>query len=95
MDNAILKEKRRIAKKEYDCDACENLNADDFMSNPKSYGVSFADMRIMVKIRQEKFKVLKGTAYLYQVGIYDNSFYAIHCRFDAVELCRKYELFED
>jgi hypothetical protein len=95
MDNVILKEQRLIARKEYACDACENMCADDFMSNPKGYGVSFSDMRIMVKIRQEGYKVLKGTPYLYQVGIYDNNFYAIHCRFDAIKLCNKYELFEE
>ena len=92
--STVLKEEIHTARKDYPCDACENLCADDFMSRPDDYGVSYADKRILVRIRQENYKILKGTKYLYQVGIYDG-FYAIRCRLDVVEICRKYELFEE
>jgi len=92
--STIIKQEIHTALKDYYCDACENLCADDFMHHPDDYGVSYADKRILVKIRREGYKVLKGTKYIYQVGIYDG-FYAIHCRIDAVDICQKYNLFEE
>jgi len=91
----VLKQKIQIASRNYPCDACENLTVDDFMHRPDNYKVSYADKRILVKIRQEGFKVLKGTQYLYQVGVFDGDFYAIHCRLDAVDICEKYDLYDD
>jgi nitrous oxide reductase len=95
MSYTILKQKVYTASKDYPCDACESLTVDDFMSNPKDYGVSFADKRILVKIRQENYKVLKGTNYLYQAGIFDGDFYALKCRLDAVNIINKYNLNEE
>ncbi len=90
----VLRERYQIAKKDHPCDACENLYGSDAFSDPKELGFSFADMRILVKIKQEGYKVLKGTRYLYQVGIFDG-FYSAHCRLDAVYLNQKYDLYED
>jgi hypothetical protein len=88
----VLKEKEHTAQKEYDCDASEWLNCEDFMTDPKDYGVTFADMRRLVKIRQEGFKILKGTRYIYQVFIFEGKFYTARARIDVAEICKKYEL---
>ena len=95
MSYTILKNEVHTARKDYPCDACENLTVDDFMTNPKDYGVSFADMRTLVKIRKESYKIFKGERYLYQVGIFDGDFYALKCRLDAVHIINKYNLNEE
>jgi len=90
----ILKEEIHTATKDYPCSACEWFFVDDFLSDPKSYGVTFADMRILVNIRKDNYMIKKGMRYLYQVGIYD-SFYAVKARIDANEICNKYHINEE
>lgn len=93
--NTILKNKVKTAAKNYSCAACEHILNSDLLSFPKEYEVSFADMRTLVKIRKENYQVLKGTKYIYQVGIFDGDFYAVQCRLDAVDICKKYDLYDE
>lgn len=90
----VLKEQVFTARKDYPCAACENLIASNFINELDDYDVTLADKRALVKIRREGYKVLKGTKYLYQVGIYDG-FYAIQCRLDAAAIVDKYHLNEE
>lgn len=88
----VLRESVYTASKEYDCDASEWLQCEDFMINPKDYGVTFSDMRKLVKIRQENYKILKGTKYIYQVALFDGLFQVTRARIDVAEICKEYEL---
>ena len=90
----VLKEKIYTARKEYDCDGSEWLTCDDFMSNPENYDVTFADMRTLVKIRRENYKILKGTKYIYQVALFDGKFQVTRSRIDVAEICKKYDLYD-
>ena len=88
----ILKNKIQTARKDYYCDGSYWIVESEIMKFPDDFKVSFANKRKLVKIRQEKFKISKGTKYLYQVGIQDG-FYTSKFRQDCFEICCKYELF--
>ena len=89
----ILREKIRIAKKQYDCDASEWFNCQDTPAIiADDFEFSYADKRKLVKIRSENFKINAGDKYLEQVGIVDGEFYYIKCRLDVVELLNKYQI---
>jgi hypothetical protein len=55
----------------------------------------FADRRKLAIMAKENYKILAGTKYLEQVGIYDGDFQYLKCRLDAIEIIMKYQLYED
>jgi hypothetical protein len=93
MSYTILHEKIKTARKTYNCAASEWINngytIQEFMSD---YNLPFSEKRILAKAKAEKFKILIGTKYLEQVGIYDGDFYCLQCRLDISELINKYGL---
>lgn len=91
----VLKDSVHTARKEYRCDGSEFLLNSGIINNPKGFGVSFHDMRKLVIIRREKYKILPGTKYLYQAGVYEGDFYTAKIRFDVQDICMKYELYND
>jgi hypothetical protein len=96
MSFTFLHEKIKTARKQYDCAASEWIsNYGSLAEMMDDYKMPFSDRRKLAIMKKEKFKVLIGTKYLEQVGIYEGDFNCLQCRLDAVEICRKYGLFED
>lgn len=91
----ILHEKIKTARKTYGCAASEwitnGYSVQEFMDD---YKLSFNERRILAKAKAEKFKVLPGTKYIEQVGIFDGDFYCVQCRIDISELITKYGINE-
>jgi len=91
MSYTILHEKIKTARKTYNCAASEWItNGYSICEFMDDYNLTFAEKRILVTAKREKFKVLPGTKYLEQVGICDGDFYCIQCRLDVSELINKY-----
>ena len=91
----VLSHAIRTARKEYRCNACEWIVNCDIMDFPSDYGVTFSDKRKLVKIRQERYKILKGTKYI-DYNIKDGGEISnVKSRLDANDICQKYELYED
>jgi DNA-directed RNA polymerase subunit RPC12/RpoP len=91
----VLSQKIRKARKEYRCNACEWIVNGDIMNDPSYFEVTFADKRILVKLRQERFKILKGTKYLDYNIKNGGEIYNVKARIDANDICMKYELYSD
>ncbi|MFA5195573.1 MAG: hypothetical protein WC401_07225 [Bacteroidales bacterium] len=91
MSYTILHEKIKTARKTYDCAASEWINngysIQEFIDD---YKLPFSERRMLAKAKTEKFKVLPGTKYIEQVGIFDGDFYCIQCRPDISALITKY-----
>lgn len=91
MSYIFLHEKIKTARKQYDCAASEWITSgysiQEFIDD---YNLPFTERRILAKAKAEKFKILPGTKYLEQVGIYDGHFDCLQCRIDISELITKY-----
>lgn len=91
MSCIILHEKIKTARKTYGCAASEWItNGYSISEFIDDYKLPFSERRILAKAKAEKFKVLPGTKYLEQVGVYDGYFSCIQCRLDISELITKY-----
>jgi len=90
----MLSQKIRTARKEYNCNACEWIMNSDIMTDPSYFEVTFSDKRKLVKIRQEHFKILKGTKYIDYNGKDGGELFNAKSRIDANDICQKYELYE-
>ncbi len=91
----LLSKAIRTARKEYSCNACEWIFNSDIMTEPSYFEVTFTDKRKLVKIRNERGKILKGTKYL-DYNIKDGGeLFNVKARIDANEICQTYELYSD
>jgi hypothetical protein len=91
MSYTILHQKIKTARKTYDCAASEWItNGYSISEFIDDYKLPFSERRILAKAKAEKFKVLSGTKYLEQVGIFEGVFYCLQCRPDISELISKY-----
>jgi hypothetical protein len=96
MSYTLLHEKIKTARKEYYCDASENICAYGRLSDlMDDYKIPFSDRRKLAILEKENYKIFAGSRYLEQVGVYDGDFYCLKCRLDAVDIVRKYHLYED
>jgi hypothetical protein len=96
MGTTVLREKVRTARKEYSCSASEwFLNGYSITEFIDDYKLPFSERRILAKAKAERFKVLPGTKYLEQTGVYEGDFACLKCRLDMVELINKYGINEE
>jgi hypothetical protein len=92
MIEVIQDRKVKAARKEYHCDASDFLR--DMLGEIRSE-LSFSEKRLVVKARQENWKIKKGSTYLYQYNKIDNDTYSFRCRPEIHQLCVKYDLYPD
>ena len=92
MSHIILHTKIKTARKEYDCCMQEWITSQGIRTIANDFGLTFADKRALIKMKDEHFKIKPGDKYLEQVGVQDGQFYCIQCRIDVCDICRKYEL---
>jgi hypothetical protein len=93
MNIITLKLKNHIAKKQYDCDASEWItNYGSLSELMDDYNMPFSDRRKLVIMNNERYKIFPGTEYEEHVFIQDGEFCHTRGRLDAIEICRKYDL---
>ena len=87
----VLRESNPVARKNHHCDACEFILNNGVNGN----GYPISELRIIVKAKRNGYKILKGEKYFNQVGIFDGDFYSFKGIPEIVELCQKYDLFDN
>lgn len=89
--NTILKSEWRTATKQHHDDGSENI---------ENYDIDREDLTIEEKedlkfLRDRNYIIPVGEKYLYQVGVFDGDFYAVHVSGKAQNLIMKYELYDE
>lgn len=80
----------QTARKDYRCEAS------DWIWEQVNEGLfTFAEMRLIVKARREKWRIKKGQKYIKCQGKYMGEFTVFRARPELDELCRKYELYQE
>lgn len=79
-----------IARKDYYCDCCQLIR--DSLPYIK---FAFADLRKIVRARQDGWMIKKGNKYEYQFNTDGGDAWTFRGRLDMYELCNKYDLFDD
>jgi hypothetical protein len=81
------------ARKDYHCMACENIqqawNDADIQALPDNERDAYE------LARSHNFRIHKGEKYVCQSGVYDGEFYTFRGIPAMVDICHKYELFEE
>jgi len=83
----------RSARKDHYCSSCEFVQ--DHIGKWDIGFFSFTDLRLIVKARQDNWKILKGTSYQKQVNVMDGRIYTFKCRPEMHKLCIKYDLYPE
>jgi hypothetical protein len=94
--SVFIIENKTIAhsQKEYKCDAC--LFMRDSLSELSPGMLTFAELREIVKAKQDNYKILKGQPYGKQFNkLYGEEPYTFRYRPAIHEICLKYELYPE
>jgi len=93
MNITTIRITKRIAKKQYDCDASEWIaNYSGLSDLMDDYNMPFSDRRKLAIMNQERYKIFPGTEYEEHIFIQDGEFCYTKGRLDAIEICAKYDL---
>ncbi len=82
---------RPVARKEYECDACELI---------EGFGLSEGDFEpedwaVIEKAEAEGNKILPGTRYVKTKGIWEGSAATFRAREDVDAICVKYDFYDE
>jgi hypothetical protein len=86
----VLSESKPVAKKDYQCDACNWL----IEVGVNDIGLTFAEYRQVVKAKRNGWKIRKGEHYYKQAQIFDGEFCVFKGIPAIVDICQKYKLFD-
>lgn len=81
-----------VARKEYNCDAYDHLQLSIGLCKSEFQP---GDWEILMKAKQENFKILPGVKYLKCKGIYDGEPTTFRARFDIDTICKDYDIYDD
>lgn len=87
----LIKESYPIARKNYDCMAYEWLN-DTYCFDEFSI-MTFSERKSIVKARNNKGKILKGSKYLYQFLVDGDDSWSFRAIPELHQICLKYEIY--
>ena len=88
----VLEEKKLIAKKIHGCDASYNVISEcisDIMPE-----LTFKEKRTIVRMKQQKMKIIPGTKYIRQANIIDGDFCIWKADIEIHEICVRLDLYE-
>lgn len=93
MGQRVISSSYPVARKIYGCGAC------DWITEGLDYFVdelTFAEKRIVVKARQNGWRIMKGEKHLRSTFIgCDEEIYTWRAIIDIHKLCMKYEIYQD
>lgn len=87
MSITVLREEYPIARKDYNCSACEWIRED-------ISGFEFAELRKIVMARKNGWKIKKGQRYIKQINICDGDFYVYKAIPDIHDICIEHDIFD-
>lgn len=93
----VLKEKIiKKTRKTHICNSCIWL-CESALSEIRSGNIKlkFAELRSIVKAKQNNWKIPKGDSCLYSVGIYNGDFFACYSIPEIHDICIKYEIYQE
>lgn len=97
--NYSLKNKNVIARKDYNGDGsdyfdfalnCKNKGYD--LNEFKALGISDDDIDLILKNKENKYKIKKGDLHNYQCGVYDGELYSVRFPLGIWDIILKYDL---
>ena len=86
----VLSESEPTAKKEHECMASEFI----LNSGVNGFGYSFAELRVIAKAKQQKYKIVKGQKYLKQNNVIDGDFYTFKAIPEMHQICLDHDHYE-
>lgn len=88
--DTLLKDERRVARKEYHCQASDWIRdcgwEDDDWSKDEADAISSA--------KGDDWKILKGERYVYQTGVFDGEMVTFRAKINLHEICLRYSFYE-
>jgi hypothetical protein len=87
----LLSERRPVAQKDYQCDACNWIFNGDIGREFYEYD----ELRLIVRARRDKHKIKKGMRYVTQSLNDGGEIFTFRAREDMHDLCLKYDLYQD
>lgn len=88
--NTILRESYQIARKDYECDACELV-----LEGLGDGYYTFFEKKEIVRAKRNEWKIKKGDKYFLHVGISDGDFYRYREIIAMRCICLEYDLFDE
>lgn len=86
----LLQEKKHVARKPYECQACY------WIREAGNWGwLSFAERRIVVKAKQNGWKIQPGETYIYQFLVEGSERWSFRAIPEMHEICEKYDLYPE
>lgn len=87
----IIHQSEQKARKSYRCDACNFL----FEFEPRDLGLTFSEMREMVKARQKGYRILPGEVYVRQFNKDGGDTWVFRAIPAIDKICVKYDLYRE
>ena len=87
----LIREETPVARKEYRCQACDWIREDEITGEYYTY----AELRKIVKARQEGWRIKKGEKYIKQILNNGGELYTYRARPEIHDICLKYDIFCD
>ena len=85
----VIHQQNPIARRDYDCDACVFIS-DDIPDN-----LTFGELRIIARARQNGWKIKKGERYLRQFNTDGADTWTFRSIPGIAAICQKYDLYPD
>lgn len=90
----MFRESKHIARKEYTCNASEWIDNGEVLKNLCDYDFTFAELRQMVKARNNDWCILPGQEYIKQIGKHEGCFYVWRAIPAIHAICLKHDIYE-
>ena len=83
----------QTAKKDYTCNGTSNFFESGLSFS--DYGLSLSEAKILVKAKNDGYKIKKGTQYFECKGFYDEEWRVFRCRCDVEEVLNNCDFYRD
>ena len=94
MSQRVISKSEPVARKNYGCDA--SVWIAEYPEVVDDCNMTFTDKRIIVKIRQNGWRIMKGEKHLqFTVVSCEGDLVSIRCNKAIDEICEKYDLYPD
>lgn len=87
----VIKREERTARKHHWCNAWEWFSNSNF----GKVDLSPEDWAVVERVMADSGRILPGTRYIHEVGIYYGEIYTFKGRLDMHAICLKYDIYQD
>ena len=94
MSIVIISELTPISRKEYECNACLWL-LDYLNDQPRDTGLTISELRTVVKVKRNGWKIKPGDKYLRQVQKFEGEISTVRSIPAIDEICQRHDLYPE